>query len=164
MSVLDVMKEEHALLLRFCAKLRWEEPSGAESPRRVRGDLLALFCALERHEEFENAVFAATGEGKAGPARAPESLLEEHDRLARLRVETVAAVKSADEEPPLGLKSRVDALAAHLRDHFRWEEDALWSRRAPRGDDESEAALENAARARLEGLRAEIQALGIGLT
>ncbi|MFI5346458.1 MAG: hypothetical protein ACHQ51_08800 [Elusimicrobiota bacterium] len=163
MSVVSVLTEEHVLLLRFVGYLGWDEPEGAETPKRVRGDLLAFFCALDRHEEFEETIFGGPA-GEAGVlGRLTGVLSEEHRRLAGIRVEILEILRSARENTSPRLKPLVERLAAHLHAHFAWEEKSLWPRRPPSHSVDEEVDLENRARADLLLLSAEVASCGIHL-
>jgi hypothetical protein len=162
MSVLSVLKDEHVLMLRFAGLLQWEEAEGLETWTKMHGELLALFCALERHEEFEDAVFAPP-KGSSAPARFTEDLSAEHRRMMKLRDEVIEAVKNAGGLEPARARPLVDALAAHLRAQFKWEEEHLWPLYAatdPAGD----RIHERNALSRLKELERSVLAAGVKLS
>ncbi|MDE2141887.1 MAG: hemerythrin domain-containing protein [Elusimicrobia bacterium] len=159
MSVLDVLIEEHLLLYRLVGYLQ-KGAVESRAPERLRGDLLAFFCALNRHEEFEEILFGGPG-GVTGPE--PDGLLGQHRRLAEIRAEIQAELKDPERMSAPGLGSRVVALAERLREHFAWEERVLWPLRTPSGP-LAEVDLENRARAELLLLTAEAAQQGIRLS
>ena len=164
MSVLSVLTEEHDLLTRFVKKLRWDEPVRQETAKRMHGDLLAFFCALERHEEFEDMIFAGPAGPAVEPGRLKKELAAEHRRFSELRAEIVKALDAAQGKTLKPLKPRVDALTDHLTDYFRWEEERLWPCRRPSDDPAVEKAIEASARPRLDKLIDEVAACGVWLS
>ena len=159
MSVLDVLIEEHLLLYKFIGYLK-RDGDEERASERLRGDLLAFFCALNRHEEFEELVFGGPG-GITGPD--PEGFLDQHRRLADLRADILAALKGSEGAVPPDLGACIAALAARLREHFAWEEQVLWPLRTP-GGPASEIDLENRASRELQLLTAEVEKYGIRLS
>ena len=157
MSVASVLAEERVLLLRFVGYLSWAEPEGGETAKRVSGDLLTFFCALDRHEEFERTIF---GGSEAGAGL----LSAEHRRLARIRAEILEILRSSRQDTCSRLKPLVERLSAHLRAQFAWEEQNLWPRRPPPTGVTEGAHLENRARANLSRLSAEVASCGIYLS
>lgn len=160
MSVLDVLIEEHLLLYRLVGYLQ-RAAVESRAPERLRGDLLAFFGALNRHEEFEEILFGGPG-GITGPE--PEGLFDQHRRLADIRAEILAALKRPESgaAPGPGQGVLLAALAERLREHFAWEERVLWPLRTPAGP-LAEVDLENRARAEILRLTAEAAEQGIRL-
>jgi hemerythrin-like domain-containing protein len=165
-SVMDVLAQEHVLLLEFVGQLQWDEPLEDQECARMRDDLLAFVGALKRHEEFEDEILVGVSLAGAAAdhARLSEEWGDEHRLLKRINIEVVDAVKNAFDGSCLRLKPLVDALAAHLREHFKWEETHLWPLCRVSLSAETERRLESRALVRLGGLKAEAAACGVLLS
>ena len=164
MSVLDILTEEHVLLRRFIGRLQWEEPEGSETCARMRKDLLAFFCSLQRHEDFEGEIFRGLDGAAVDPGGLAEELIAEHRKLLARRVEIFEALKNAREDSSAQLKPHVDALADHLRADFAWEEKHLWPHYRPSLNPGVERSLEREALPRLDRLEADMALCGILLS
>lgn len=154
MSLSDVLTQEHVLLRRFIGLLRWDEPEGGESPARLSGDLLAFFCALKRHEEFEDIAFA----GEVAQLHA------DHRRLKKLDMRIIKLLEDARVGPSERLKPLVDSMAMRLRRHFAWEEKHFWPCYRLPGGSKAERSLEQRASASLKKLADEMETCGIRLS
>ncbi len=128
MTVLNSLAREHRLFLRLLERLeramRYGEKTGREE---IRGGLLVLLQALERHERIEDAVFSRPA---FASARAARPLLEEvnagHRRIENLKSRAEAALAGAEVESLARLGPVILNLAAELRSHFSLEETKLW--------------------------------------
>ena len=96
--------------------MRYGEKTGREE---IRGGLLVLLQALERHERIEDAVFSRPAFASARSAR---PLLEEvsagHRRIADLKARAEAALAGAEVASLARLGPVILNLAAELRSHF----------------------------------------------
>lgn len=104
--------------------MRYGEKTGREE---IRGGLLVLLQALDRHERIEDAVFSRPSFSSARTAR---PLLEEvgagHRRVRDLRARAEAALAGSEVESLARLGPVILNLAAELRSHFNLEETKLW--------------------------------------
>jgi hypothetical protein len=163
MSVLRILGKEHVLLKRFAGYLAWEAPNRFVPGSRLQHDLLTLFCALDRHEDFEEEIYAS-GQGTGGDAsRLTEELSVDHELLAGLRREIIEALKSVRADSPT-VRAHLEALVLHLRSYFAWAEEHLWPLyRAPAGSG-SDRPTQYRAVSRLRRLADEILSSGVYLT